>query len=161
MLKQFAVETPTLPVDQMFFPPHPILGGMLRQSFVSPSRGEGLPSIWDTHGISGNVFVDPPAFSSALYLQELNQWNSSIDRSIHLQWRKVKGKNKIKIWDASQDRQTLQRIMEQTNNYCRFLIFTLISSLHQQPLFAVKICGKNMHDVFCEDTSCNETQKRM
>ena len=81
----------------MFFPPHPILGGMLRQSFVSPSRREGLPSIWDTHGISGNVFVDPPAFSSALYPQELNQWNSSIDRSIHLQWRKVKGKKKIKI----------------------------------------------------------------
>ena len=31
------------------FPPHPILGGMLRQSFVSPSRKEGPPSIWDTH----------------------------------------------------------------------------------------------------------------
>ena len=38
------------------FPPHPIPGGMLRQSFVSPSRKEGPPSIWDTHGISGNVF---------------------------------------------------------------------------------------------------------
>ena len=40
------------------FPPHPIPGGMLRQSFVSPSRREGPPSIWDTHGISGNVFED-------------------------------------------------------------------------------------------------------
>ena len=29
----------------------------------------------------------------------------SKSRSIHPQWRKVKGKNKIKIWDASQDRQ--------------------------------------------------------
>ena len=31
------------------FPPHPIPEGMLRQSFVSPSRREGPPSIWDTH----------------------------------------------------------------------------------------------------------------
>ena len=38
------------------FPPHPILEGMLRHSFVSPRRKEGPPSIWDTHGISGNVF---------------------------------------------------------------------------------------------------------
>ena len=37
------------------FPPHPILEGMLRHSFVSPHRKEGPPSIWDTHGISGNV----------------------------------------------------------------------------------------------------------
>ena len=37
------------------FPPHPIPEGMLRHSFVSPFRREGPPSIWDTHGISGNV----------------------------------------------------------------------------------------------------------
>ena len=57
------------------FPPHPIPGGMLRHSFVSPSRREGPPSIWDTHGISGNVFADPLASSSAPYPQELNQGN--------------------------------------------------------------------------------------
>ena len=38
------------------FPPHPIPEGMLRPSFVWPSRREGPPGIWDTHGISGNVF---------------------------------------------------------------------------------------------------------
>ena len=38
------------------FPPRPIPEGMLRHSFVSPRRKEGQPSIWDTHGISGNVF---------------------------------------------------------------------------------------------------------
>ena len=38
------------------FPPHPILEGMSRHSFVSPRRREGPPSIWDTHGKSGNVF---------------------------------------------------------------------------------------------------------
>ena len=30
--------------------------GMLRRSLGVPSRREGPPSIWDTHGISGNVF---------------------------------------------------------------------------------------------------------
>ena len=59
------------------FPPHPILGGMLRHSFVSPSRREGPPSIWDTHGKSGNVFADPLASSSAPFPRELHQWNSS------------------------------------------------------------------------------------
>ena len=54
----------------------------------------------------------------------------------------MKGQNKIKIQDASLDRQpkiqsssveeTIQRIMVQTNNDCRFLIFTLTSSLHQR-----------------------------
>ena len=61
----------------MLFPKHPIPEGMLRQSFVSTSRREGPPSIWDTHGISGNVFVDPLASSSAPSPQELHQWNSS------------------------------------------------------------------------------------
>ena len=65
------------------FPPHPIPGGMLGQSFVSPSRKEGPPSIWDTHGISGNVFANPPASSSAPYPQELHQWNSSIEEPLH------------------------------------------------------------------------------
>ena len=59
------------------FPSYPIPEGMLRHSFVSPSRREWPPSIWDTHGISGNVFADPLASSSAPYPQELHQWNSS------------------------------------------------------------------------------------
>ena len=65
------------------FPPHPIFEGMLRDSFVSPSRKEGPPSIWDTHGISGNVFADPHASSSAPCRQELHQWNSSIEEPLH------------------------------------------------------------------------------
>ena len=62
---------------------HPILEGMLRHSFVTPSRREGPPSIWDTHGISGNVFANPLASSSAPYPQELNPWNSSIEEPLH------------------------------------------------------------------------------
>ena len=65
------------------FPPHPIPDGMLRHSFVTPSRREWPPSIWDTHGISGNVFANPDASSSAPYPQELHQWNSSIEEPLH------------------------------------------------------------------------------
>ena len=65
------------------FPPHPIPEGMLRHSFITPSRREGPPSIWDTHGFSGNVFANPDASSSAPYPQELHQWNSSIEEPLH------------------------------------------------------------------------------
>ena len=65
------------------FPPHPIPEGMLSRSFGVPSRREGPPSIWDTHGISGNVFAIPDASSSAPCLQELNQWSSSIEEPLH------------------------------------------------------------------------------
>ena len=65
------------------FPPHPIPEGMLSRSFGVPSRREGPPSIWDTHGISGNVFVNPDASSSAPYPPELNQWNSWIEEPLH------------------------------------------------------------------------------
>ena len=41
------------------FPPHQFPEGMLRRSFGMPSRREGPPSIWDTHGVSANVFVNP------------------------------------------------------------------------------------------------------
>ena len=127
------------------FPKHPIPEGLLRPSFVSPRRKEGLPDIWDTPGISGNVFANPHASSTAPYPQELNPWRKIIEEPIHMSTpERVKHQNKIKIWDASLDRQpkiqsssveeTLQRIMGQTNNDCRFWIFTLTSSLHQQHL---------------------------
>ena len=63
-----------------------------------------------------------------------------------LQRRKVEDQNETQIWDASLDRQpkiqsssveeTLQRIMGQTNNDCRFRIFILTSSLHELRLLA-------------------------
>ena len=40
------------------FPPHPIPERMLRRSTGIPSRRKGPPSIWDTHGISGNIFAN-------------------------------------------------------------------------------------------------------
>ena len=60
------------------FPPHPVPGGMLSRSFGMPSRKDGPPSIWDTHGISGNVLAIPAASSSAPYPQELSPWSSHV-----------------------------------------------------------------------------------
>ena len=61
------------------FPPHPIPGGMLSRSIGMPSRREGPPSIWDTHGTSGTVFfANPDASSSAPYPQESNPWSSDV-----------------------------------------------------------------------------------
>ena len=67
----------------VFFPPHPIPGGMLSRSIGMPSRREGPPSILDTHGFSGNVFADPVASPTAPYPQELNPWSSGISEPIH------------------------------------------------------------------------------
>ena len=65
------------------FPPHPIPGGMLSCSSGMPSRREGPPSIWNTNGISGNVFTNPDASSSARYRQELNPWSSRTEEPLH------------------------------------------------------------------------------
>ena len=64
-------------------PPHPVPGGMLSRSIGMPSRKDGPPSIWDTHGIPGIVFANPAASSSAPYPQELNPWSSHMSEPIH------------------------------------------------------------------------------
>ena len=56
---------------------------MLSRSIGMTSRREGPPSIWDTHGISGNVFAGPVVSSTAPYPQELNPWSSGISEPIH------------------------------------------------------------------------------
>ena len=126
------------------FPPHPVPGGMLGRSLGMPSRREGPPSIWDTHGISGNVFANPTASSSAPYPQELNPWSSQISEPTHSS-QAMKNANRTPV-HASQDRQPkiqsslvreiLQRITGQTNSDCRFRISILTSSLRQQPSLA-------------------------
>ena len=62
----------------VFFPPRPIPGGMLSRSLGMPSRNNWPPSIWDTHGILGNVFPNPTASSSAPFPQESNPWVSNV-----------------------------------------------------------------------------------
>ena len=83
MLNQYAVDNPTLPVKPVFFPPHPNPGGTQSRSLGMPSRKNGPPSIWDTHGVSGNVSANPLASSPALHPQELNQWSTSIEEPLH------------------------------------------------------------------------------
>ena len=65
------------------FPPHPIPGGMLSRCLAMPNNKTGSPSTWNTHGISGNVFANPAASSSAPYPQELNPWSSNKSENIH------------------------------------------------------------------------------
>ena len=42
------------------------------------SRKDKPRDIWDTHGISGNVFVNPLASSSSPYLGGFNPWISNV-----------------------------------------------------------------------------------
>ena len=63
-----------VPSQPAFFPPFRDPGGMLSRSVGVPSRSDRPPDIWDTHGISGNVFVNPTASSSAPCPQEFNPW---------------------------------------------------------------------------------------
>ena len=60
------------------FPPHQDPGGMLSRSLRMPSRKNGPPSIWGTHGISGNVFANRTASSSAPCPQVSNPWGSNV-----------------------------------------------------------------------------------
>ena len=62
----------------LFFPPFQNPDEILSRSLGMPSRKNWRPSIWDTHGISGNVFANPTASSSAPYPQESNPWSSNV-----------------------------------------------------------------------------------
>ena len=129
------------------FPPHPIPEGMQSRSF-GMRAAEGGRQAFGTHMVYRETFfANPYASSSAPYPQELNPWSSHMSEPIHSSPAdKNENRTQFKIRDASPDRQpkiqsssveeTLQRIMGQTNNDCRFLIFTLTSSLHQQPSLA-------------------------
>ena len=68
------------------FPKHPPFVGLLRPSFSYRRDAHmGPPNIWDTSGISGNVFANPLASSWAPYPQELNSpWKKTIEEPIHM-----------------------------------------------------------------------------
>ena len=126
----------------VFFPPHPDPGGRVSRSLGMSSRRGGPPDIWDTHGISGNVFADPVASSPASYPQELNPWSCNVSEHTSPHGMSDSQNTSSGSDDASQDRQPeiqsslvreiFQRIMGQTNNDCRFQIFMLTNSPHQQ-----------------------------
>ena len=131
------------------FPKHPPFEGLLRPSFVSPRRTDGPPNTWDTSGISGNDFANPQASSSAPYPQELNSpWKKTIEDPIHMSTAEKSERPerdqdlRCQSGPSAKDSvifsggETIQRIMGQTKNDCRFRISTLTSSLRQQPLLA-------------------------
>ena len=62
----------------VFSPPHPDPGGMLSRSLGMPTRNNGPPSIWDTHGVWRNVFANPTASSSAPCPGGFNPWISNV-----------------------------------------------------------------------------------
>ena len=51
---------------------------MLSRSLGMPSRNDGPPDTWDTHGKSGNVFANPAASSSTPYPGGINPWISNV-----------------------------------------------------------------------------------
>ena len=59
-------------------PPFRVPGGMLSRSVGMPSRNDKPPYFWNTHGVSGNVFANPMASSSAPYPQKSNPWVSIV-----------------------------------------------------------------------------------
>ena len=68
----------------VFFSLHPDPGGMpSRSAGNAVAATDGPPSIWDTYGLSGNVFANPMASSSAPHPQELNPWSSGRAEPIH------------------------------------------------------------------------------
>ena len=70
MLTHYAMDNPTLQINQCCSHLIQILAECKAVLSRMPSRNNGPPCIWDTHGISGNVVADPTASSSAPYLQE-------------------------------------------------------------------------------------------
>ena len=79
------------------FPPLPIPGGMLRQSFVSPAAEKGRQAL-GTHMVYRETFLQ-----IHLHLQQLLILKNCINgtrpksRSIHPQWRKVKTKSRTEM----------------------------------------------------------------
>ena len=67
------------------FPKHPPFEGLLKPAFISQRQDEEPPNIWDTSGISGNVFAHPQTSLSAPYPHELNStWRKTIEEPIHM-----------------------------------------------------------------------------
>ena len=63
------------------FPKHPPFEGLLKPVFISQRQDEEPPNIWDTSGISGNIFANPRASSSVPYPHELNLWGPFLSTS--------------------------------------------------------------------------------
>ena len=96
------------------FPPHAIPGGMLRHSFVSPSRKEGPPSICDTHGISGSVFCRFPCIFISFLCSRIASMEFVNRRAVPFvhsgeKWKtRTKSRSEMPVWTVSQKFSHLQ-----------------------------------------------------
>ena len=146
MLNQFAVEIPTLPVNQCLS--HLIQYRKDVETFfrnAEPQRraAKHLGHAW----YIGKRFLQ----STCIFISSLSSRIESMEfiarraaPFIH-SGKRVRDKHKNKIGDASLDSQKFchlqwrrlfqARIMEQTNNDCSFRIFISTNSLHQPHLF--------------------------
>ena len=107
------------------FPPHLDPGGMPRRSLGMRAAKMGR-QVFGTHvGLSGNVFANPTASSSAPYPQESNPWNSNVSEHTHSS-HVVKSENhttgsgsEMPVWTVSPKIQSSQwvRIIEEL--WCR------------------------------------------
>ena len=74
------------PSQPALLPPYRDPGGMLSRPGRMLSRNDKPHDIWNTHGFSGNVFVNPPASSSSPYPGGFDPWISNVteDTSPHV-----------------------------------------------------------------------------
>ena len=71
MSSQYAVDFPTFPVNRRYF--HLVV--IQEDCWAANDKP---PDIWNTQGISGNVFANPPASSSSPYPRGFNPWISNV-----------------------------------------------------------------------------------
>ena len=82
MLNQYAVDYHHVPSQPALLPLFRDPGGMPSRPGRMLNRNDKPPDIRDTHGISGNVFVNPPASSSSPYPGGFNPWISNVTEHI-------------------------------------------------------------------------------
>ena len=124
----------------VFFRPYQVPGGMLSRPIGMPSRKDGPPSIWDTHGISGKRFMQIHQRLLQHLIRKSRLHGVLMYQNTHHHMWRVNVKHQTQLWirDASQDhrpeiqsspvREDFQRIMGQTNNDCRFRSLILTNS---------------------------------
>ena len=71
-----------VPSQPALLPPFRDPDGMLRRPGGMLSRNDKPPDTWDTHGISGNVYVNPPASSSSPYPGGFSPWIPNVTENI-------------------------------------------------------------------------------
>ena len=146
MLNQYAVDY-HVTSQPALLPPFRDPGGMLNRSVGMLSRKDGPPDIWDTHGFSGKRFCkSTDVFFITLsrtrvqsvecqrvrtHITACNEWTPNTRHNFGSEMPVRTVSQKIHSTLKSVD---FQRIMEQTNNDCRFRIFILTNSITQQHL---------------------------